>query len=165
MNGHWPLYVAYENEDPDGFSRVYVTGSLDGGATRRAPIRVNDGPDDVEALQPRVEVAPNGTVAVAFYDRRLACPSQDDLASGVRFDPLAPAQQIGELKTQRLALPRYSVLKIDGEAHEQTFNVECRVEELGLAAEGQGASRRGDKTWTWPSTDEPTRPPATSTAS
>ena len=89
VNGHWPLYVAYENEDPDGLARVYVTGSLDGGATWTAPIRVNDGPDDVEALQPRVEVAPNGTVAVAFYDRRLACPS--DPASGVQFDPLAPA--------------------------------------------------------------------------
>jgi hypothetical protein len=93
VNGHWPLYVAYENQDPDGFSRVYVTGSLDGGATWSAPIRVNDGPDDVEALQPRVEVAPNGTVAVAFYDRRLACPSQNDAASGVQFDPLAPAGQ------------------------------------------------------------------------
>ena len=89
VNGHWPLYVAYENEDPDGLARVYVTGSLDGGARWSAPIRVNDGPDDVEALQPRVEVAPNGTVAVTFYDRRLACPS--DPASGVQFDPLAPA--------------------------------------------------------------------------
>jgi hypothetical protein len=89
VNGYWPLYVAYENEDPDGFSRVYVTGSLDGGATWSAPVRVNDGPDDVEALQPRVEVAPSGTVAVVFYDRRLACPS--DAASGVEFDPLAPA--------------------------------------------------------------------------
>jgi hypothetical protein len=93
VNGHWPLYVAYENEDPDGFSRVYVTGSLDGGVTWSAPIRVNDGPDDVEALQPRVEVAPSGTVAVPFYDRRLACPSQDDVASGVQHDPLAPAGQ------------------------------------------------------------------------
>jgi hypothetical protein len=89
VNGHWPLYVSYENEDPDGFSRVYVTGSLDGGTTWSTPIRVNDGPDDVEALQPRVEVAPSGTVAVTFYDRRLACPSAG--ASGVQFDPLAPA--------------------------------------------------------------------------
>jgi hypothetical protein len=89
VNGHWPLYVAYENQDTDGLSRVYVAGSLDGGATWSAPIRVNDGPDDVEALQPRVEVAPSGTVAVAFYDRRPACPS--DPASGVQFDPLAPA--------------------------------------------------------------------------
>jgi hypothetical protein len=94
VNGHWPLYVAYENEDTDGFSRVYVTGSLDGGTSWSAPFRVNDGPNDVEALQPRVEVAPNGTVAVAFYDRRLACPSENETASGVRFDPLAPAGKL-----------------------------------------------------------------------
>ena len=48
---------------------MHLTGSLDGGSTWSAPIRVNDGPDDAEALQPRVEVAPNGTVAVVFYDR------------------------------------------------------------------------------------------------
>jgi hypothetical protein len=89
VNGHWPLYVTYENADPDGVSRVYVTGSLDGGTTWSQPIRVNDGPNDAEALQPRVEVAPSGTVAVVFYDRRLACPS--DSASGVQFDPLTPA--------------------------------------------------------------------------
>ena len=89
VNGHWPLYVAYENEDPDGLSRAYLTGSLDGGVSWSVPIRVNDGPDDVEALQPRVEAAANGTVAVAFYDRRLGCPTGS--ASGVQFDPLAPA--------------------------------------------------------------------------
>ena len=87
VNGHWPLYVAYENQDPDGFSRVYVTGSLDGGASWSAPIRVNDGPDDVEALQPRVEVAPNGTVATVFYDRRLACPSSRPRASSSTRSP------------------------------------------------------------------------------
>jgi hypothetical protein len=92
LAGHWPLYVAYENEDSDGYSRIYVTGSLDGGTTWSAPARVNDGADDVEALQPHVEAAPNGTVAVAFYDRRLGCPTGS--ASGVQFDPLVlPAQR------------------------------------------------------------------------
>ena len=89
VNNHWPLYVSYENEDPDGFSRVYVTASLNGGASWTQPVQVNDGPNDVEALQPVVAAAPNGTVAVAFYDRRLACPGPG--ASGVQYDPLAPA--------------------------------------------------------------------------
>jgi hypothetical protein len=89
VNGHWPLYVAYENEDPDGVSRVYVTGSLDGGTHWSTPVQVNDGPLTAEALQPVVAAAPNGTVAVGFYDRRLACPGPG--ASGVQFDPLAPA--------------------------------------------------------------------------
>ena len=43
-----------------------------------------------EALQPTVAVAPNGTVGVAFYDRRLPCPSStssEAAGSGIAFDP------------------------------------------------------------------------------
>jgi ribonuclease III len=43
---------------------------------------------------------------------------------------------------RKLQLPRYSVQRTEGEAHDQTFTVECRVDDLGLAATGQGASRR-----------------------
>jgi hypothetical protein len=94
VNGHYPLYVAYENEDPSGLSNVYVTGSFDGGTTWTVPARVNDNQGPTEALQPHVEVAPSGTVTVAFYDRRLPCPSPGDAdyaGSGVQDDPLAPA--------------------------------------------------------------------------
>jgi hypothetical protein len=94
VNGHYPLYVAYENEDPSGLSNVYLTGSFDGGQTWASPIRVNDNTGPTEALQPTVSAAPNGTVAVVFYDRRLPCPSAGDAeyaASGVAFDPLGPA--------------------------------------------------------------------------
>ena len=55
-------------------------------------------------------------------------------------DPKTALQE--HLQAQRLALPRYTVKKTEGEAHDQTFIVECRVEELGLASEGKGASRR-----------------------
>jgi ribonuclease-3 len=55
-------------------------------------------------------------------------------------DPKTALQEL--LQAQRLALPRYTVKKTEGEAHDQTFIVECRVEELGLMSEGKGASRR-----------------------
>ena len=32
--------------------------------------------------------------------------------------------------------------RTEGEAHDQTFTVECRVDDLGLVATGKGASRR-----------------------
>jgi len=94
LNGRYPLYVAYENEDASGLSNVYVTGSFDGGRSWTAPIRVNDNGGATEALQPTVTAAPNGTVAVGFYDRRLPCPSAGDAdydGSGVALDPLRPA--------------------------------------------------------------------------
>jgi hypothetical protein len=93
VNGHYPLYVTYENEDPSGLSNVYLTGSFDGGQTWRSPIRVNDNGGATEALQPTVSAASNGTVAVVFYDRRLPCPASADpdyVGSGVAFDPLLP---------------------------------------------------------------------------
>ncbi|HST02137.1 MAG TPA: ribonuclease III [Usitatibacter sp.] len=55
-------------------------------------------------------------------------------------DPKTALQE--HLQGRGLALPRYSVQKTEGEAHEQTFVVECRVDDLGLAASGTGASRR-----------------------
>ena len=54
---------------------------------------MNDGNGQSDALQPNLAVAPNGTVAVAFYDRRLACPARDSLeavVAGLGFDPRAP---------------------------------------------------------------------------
>jgi ribonuclease-3 len=60
--------------------------------------------------------------------------------SPVAKDPKTALQE--HLQGRRLALPRYSVLKTEGEAHDQTFIVECRVDELGAVAEGRGMSRR-----------------------
>ncbi len=55
-------------------------------------------------------------------------------------DPKTALQE--HLQGLGLALPRYSVQKTEGEAHEQTFVVECRVDDLGVVASGTGASRR-----------------------
>ncbi len=58
----------------------------------------------------------------------------------VEKDPKTALQE--HLQAKRLALPRYSVSKTEGEAHDQTFIVECRVDDLGLTSEGRGPSRR-----------------------
>ena len=60
--------------------------------------------------------------------------------SPVDKDPKTELQE--HLQGRRLQLPRYAVMKTEGEAHDQTFTVECRVDDLGLSASGSGASRR-----------------------
>ena len=55
-------------------------------------------------------------------------------------DPKTALQEL--LQGRKLPLPKYAVLRTEGEAHEQTFVVECRVEGLEQVASGQGASRR-----------------------
>src|SRR6266487_7160817 len=71
---YYPLYVSYE-DGGSGLSNVFLTASYDAGKTWTEPIQVNDNRGPTEALQPNLNVAPSGTVSVAFYDRRLACPS------------------------------------------------------------------------------------------
>jgi ribonuclease-3 len=46
------------------------------------------------------------------------------------------------LQSRGLALPRYSVESVEGEAHAQTFHVTCEVVDLGRQAQGSGLSRR-----------------------
>ena len=93
INGHYPLYVTYEDSST-GASHVYLLTSLDGGHSWSSPTQVDDGTADStpgEALQPSVSVAPNGTVSVVFYDRRLPCPANDGSTeaanSGIWWDP------------------------------------------------------------------------------
>ena len=46
------------------------------------------------------------------------------------------------LQSRGLSLPRYSVDRTEGEAHEQIFHVICDVPEIGQRAGGSGSSRR-----------------------
>jgi hypothetical protein len=87
VNGNYPLYAAFE-DGTTGLSNVYVTASYDAGQSWTSPIRVNDNAGPTESLQPNLNVAPSGTVSVAFYDRRLPCPTgAEATAAGLAYDP------------------------------------------------------------------------------
>ncbi|HEX3227293.1 MAG TPA: hypothetical protein VHQ89_14450 [Gaiellaceae bacterium] len=92
VDGHYPLYVAYEDYSA-GVSNVLLTVSYDDGVHWEPPITVNDNTTTVDEFQPNLSVAPSGTVSVAWYDRRLACPtagSAEANAAGITaFDPAA----------------------------------------------------------------------------
>jgi hypothetical protein len=92
VNGSYPLYVAYE-DGSTGLSNVYVMASYNGGSSWRAPILVNDNVGASDELQPNLNVAPNGTVSVAFYDRRLPCAgagTREARNQGIGYDPTQP---------------------------------------------------------------------------
>jgi ribonuclease-3 len=46
------------------------------------------------------------------------------------------------LQGRRLPVPTYRIVATRGQAHAQTFEVECEVPSLALAAQGVGRSRR-----------------------
>lgn len=46
------------------------------------------------------------------------------------------------LQGRKLALPKYTVIATQGEAHAQLFQVECVIAQLKMATRGEGTSRR-----------------------
>jgi hypothetical protein len=69
--GH--VYLTWEDYDGSQYD-VKFAQSTDYGMSWSAPVRVNDA-DPNDQFQPSVASGPNGAVAIAFYDRRQACPS------------------------------------------------------------------------------------------
>lgn len=69
---------------------------------------------------------------------------------GGLLDTIDPASSIKDPKTllqeylqgRRLARPQYAVVATQGGAHEQLFQVECVIPELGIRSQGEGTSRR-----------------------
>ena len=90
--GHYPLYVAWEDYSA-GVGNNIMSASYDQGLTWSTPIQVNDNASAVDEFQPNLTVAADGTVSVAFYDRRLSCPaanSPEASGAGLALDQVNP---------------------------------------------------------------------------
>jgi ribonuclease III len=111
-------------------------GELRSGGHRRPSILA----DALEALIGAIYLDAGFPAAKDAVARVLAGPLEAAIANPVAKDPKTTLQEI--LQGRKLALPRYVVSATEGEAHAQTFVVECRIEELGVSASGRGASRR-----------------------
>ena len=111
-------------------------GELKSGGFRRPSILA----DSLEALLGAVFLD-SGFEAVRTAVAKLFGEKLDRARNApVDKDPKTALQE--HLQGRGLNLPRYAVQKTEGEAHDQTFTVECRVDDLGVAATGSGASRR-----------------------
>ena len=55
-------------------------------------------------------------------------------------DPKSMLQE--HLQSRKIDLPEYKVLATEGEAHCQTFRVECHIASLNISTHGEGSSRR-----------------------
>jgi ribonuclease-3 len=111
-------------------------GELKSGGFRRPSILA----DALEAILGAVFLDAGFEAVRGAVERLLGerLESRDGLP--VDKDPKTALQE--HLQGRKLALPRYSVQLTEGEAHDQTFTVEVRVDDLGLTASGRGASRR-----------------------
>lgn len=56
-------------------------------------------------------------------------------------DPKTRLQEF--LQARQMALPKYRVTGIGGDAHNQEFTILCELGKLGISSQGKGSSRRG----------------------
>src|SRR5207248_1752721 len=76
--GH--LYLTWE-QWTSGQADIMFAQSTDAGVSWSTPMQVND-PDANDQFQPSIAAGPRGAVAIAFYDRRLACPTDGSVGAG-----------------------------------------------------------------------------------
>lgn len=111
-------------------------GEIASGGTRPASILA----DALEAIFGAVFLDGGYEAARAAIRHTLGGALERIDAGSTVKDPKTRLQEY--LQGRRRRLPQYRVAATRGAAHKQTFEVECLVEELGLAATGGGASRR-----------------------
>jgi ribonuclease-3 len=58
----------------------------------------------------------------------------------IQKDPKTLLQEL--LQSKKSDLPIYTVVSIEGEAHSQTFTIECQIKKLNIKTQGVGNSRR-----------------------
>lgn len=111
-------------------------GELKSGGFRRASILA----DALEAVIGAVYLGA-GLDAARVAVERLLRPRLASLPSAADLkDPKTRLQE--RLQAAGHALPRYEVLDVSGEPHDQRFLVRCTADDLGLSAEATGTSRR-----------------------
>ena len=111
-------------------------GEMKSGGTDRASILA----DAMEAVFGAVFVDGGYDAARRVIDAVYAVVLSEADPTALGKDPKTRLQEW--LQAKRLPVPEYAIVKTSGEAHSQTFAVECRIPDLGIVAQGFGTSRR-----------------------
>jgi ribonuclease-3 len=96
--------------------------------------------DSVEAIIGAVfidgGISSANKLITGWYQERLEAINPNN----IQKDAKSVLQEL--LQAKKIPLPEYSVVSIEGEAHNQHFKVSCSIPKLGLSIEGEGTSRK-----------------------
>lgn len=112
------------------------SGELKSGGFRRDSILADAVEAIIGAISLDSAMARAQDVIVEWYQARL---SDLNLTDNIK-DSKTRLQEF--LQSRKYPLPNYTVRSVTGEAHEQTFTVDCEVEGLDQPTVGEGNSRR-----------------------
>ncbi|MDO9148840.1 MAG: ribonuclease III [Hydrogenophaga sp.] len=96
--------------------------------------------DALEAIIGAVYLDAGFEIAAALVHRLYSDVELNAQMSAMGKDPKTELQEW--LQARKMKLPAYRVVATLGEAHKQTFDVECTITETGRSERGIGASRR-----------------------
>ncbi|MDR2874349.1 MAG: ribonuclease III [Methylobacillus sp.] len=96
--------------------------------------------DALEALFGAIFLDGGFAAAHAVIEKLYAPLLEDMDPKAFGKDPKTFLQEY--LQGRKLALPEYVLLATEGEAHCQSFRIECRIPALNISAQGAGTSRR-----------------------
>ena len=111
-------------------------GEMRSGGQRRPSILA----DALEAVLGAVYLDAGYGVAQALVRRLFDGVEIKATMQAAAKDPKTGLQEW--LQARKMRLPAYRVVETQGAAHQQTFDVECEIAELGLSERGIGGSRR-----------------------
>jgi ribonuclease-3 len=110
-------------------------GELRSGGCERPSILA----DAVEAVVGAVFLDAGYDAALSVVQVMLA-DALKNLDPAIGKDPKTTLQE--HLQARRVSLPRYAVIATRGAAHQQEFEVECVIPDLGIRTLGEGSNRR-----------------------
>ena len=111
-------------------------GELKSGGKHRDSILA----DTVEAIIAAIYLDGGIDACKAFIRRWSTAKFSSDDSNQDQKDFKTRLQELMQARGQ--ALPAYTVVEISGEAHQQTFRVECAIEDLQSPLQGSGTSKR-----------------------
>jgi len=111
-------------------------GEMRSGGQRRPSILA----DALEAILGAVYLDAGYGVAEALVHRLYEPVEINPTMQAAAKDPKTELQEW--LQARKMRVPFYRVVGTTGAAHQQTFEVECEITELGMTQRGMGGSRR-----------------------
>lgn len=112
------------------------SGELKSGGFRRDSILADAVEAIIGAIYCDAGLDTAESYVLKWYEKRL---DELDLDGSIK-DSKTRLQEF--LQSRRLDLPDYELVSVEGEAHAQTFNIQCNTTLLNHPTEGQGNSRR-----------------------
>ena len=113
------------------------SGEMKSGGFRRESILADAVEAIIGAIYLDAGMASVEERVLSWYQSRLDTLTLDDPIK----DPKTRLQEY--MQQNKLPLPKYEVLTVEGDSHEQSFVVQCAVKDLDQPIQGIGTSRRG----------------------